>query len=242
MKTLRKKLLFIGFFILLVYSTTAFAQADTEVIISDTDNLTGGYFILYRREISYFDTNVTVVLNSSEPIEFGVCDDGDLEDWNEGGDYPIWYYNSEDVFTRTMHFILDDGDYNFCLLNWGVNTANYTLTVTITYDIANTPTSSIFSGSIIWYIIIIVVIIVALMGIFRFMRSRRRKTQQQYSQASQYDSRQIYTPYQSSTYEQPSYASQTPTPLKPLETKVCQNCGADMEGDAVFCTNCGSKI
>lgn len=236
MNTLRKKLLFIGLLILLAYSSVALAQADTETLITDTDTLDGGYYVRYREDISYYDTSLTVVLSSSEPIEFGVCDEGALEEWNDGGDYPVWYYNSEDVLTRSMTFILDIGTFDFCLLNWGVNTANYTITVTITYDPANTG-----SGNTIWYIIIGIVGIGVLIGIIMFMRSRKRKTQQ-HSQPSQYDSRQIYTPYQSTTYEQPSYASQAPSPLKPAGTKVCQNCGADMESDTVFCTNCGSRI
>lgn len=237
MKTLRKRLLVIGFFILLAYSNTTLAQTETETIISDTDTLDGGYFVRYREDISYYDTNVTVILNSSEPIEFGACDEGDLETWNDGGDYPVWYYNAEDVLTRTMKFILDKGTYDFALLNWGVNAANYSITVIIEYDPSNTG-----GGSTIWYVIIAVIVIGGLIGIFLFMRSRRSKTQQPYSQPSTYDSTQIYTPYQSPTYEQPSYTTQAPATIKPIGTIVCQNCGADMENDAKFCTNCGSQI
>ncbi len=233
MNTLRKKLLFIGFLILLAYSSTALTQADTETLFTDTDTLEGGYYVRYREDISYYDTSLTVVLNSNEPIEFGVCDEGALEEWNDGGDDPVWYYKSEDVLTRTMTFILDKGTYDFCLVNWGIHTASYTITVTITYDPANTG-----SGNAKWYIIIGIVGMGGLIGIFMFMRSRKSKTQQ-YSQTSQQDSRQIYTPYQSSTYEQPS---QAPPSLKPMGTKVCQNCGADMKNNTVYCTNCGSRI
>lgn len=223
MKILRKKLLFIGFFILLAYSSTALAQTETETIITDTDTLNGGYFVRYREDISYDDTSVTVILSSSEPIEFGTCDEGDLE---------VWYYNAEDVLTRTMTFILDKGTYDFCLLNWGVNTASYTISVTITFDPSNTG-----SLNTIWYVVIAFVIVGGLIGIFLFMRSRRNKTQQPYSQPSTYDSTKIYTPYQP-----PSYTTQAPAAITPIGTKVCQNCGADMENDVRFCTNCGSQI
>ncbi len=230
--TLRKKLLFIGFFILLAYSSIALAQTETETIITDTDTLNGGYFVRYREDISYDDTSVTVILSSSEPIEFGTCDDGDLEDWNEGGAYPVWYYNVENVLTRTMTFILDKGTYDFCLLNWGVNSTSYTISVTIAFDPSHT------SGlNTIWFVIIAVVVIGGLIGIFLFIRSRRSKTQQPHSQPSTYDSRQIYTPYQS-----PSYPTQAPATITPMGTIVCQNCGADMESDVKFCTNCGSQI
>jgi LPXTG-motif cell wall-anchored protein len=233
--TLRKKLLLIGFFMLLVYSNIALAQIEpeTETIVSDNDILNGGYFVLYRRDISCYDTSVTVILSSSEPVEFGVCDDPDLEDWNnDEGPYPEWYYNAEDVLTRTMTFILDKGTYDFCLLNWGVNPASYTISVTITFDPSNTG-----GLNTIWYVVIAVVIIGGLIGIFLFRRSRRSKTQQPYSQPSTHDSRQIYTPYQP-----PSYTTQAPATITPTGTKVCQNCGADMESDVRFCTNCGSQI
>lgn len=237
MKKLRKKLLVIGFFILLAYSSTALAQTETETIITDTDTLNSGYFVRYREDISYDDTSVTVILSSSEPIEFGTCDEGDLEAWNDGGNYPVWYYNAEDVLSRTMTFILDKGTYDFCLLNWGVNAASYTIAVTITFDPSNTG-----GLNTIWYVIIAVIVIGGLIGIFLFMRSRRSKAQQPYSQPSTYDSTQIYTPYQSPTYEQSSYTTQAPAIITPLGAKVCQNCGADMESDAKFCTNCGSQI
>ncbi len=240
MKTLRKKLLFIGFFILLVYSSTALAQTETETetIVSDNDTLEGGHFVLYRRDISYEDTSVTVVLSSSEPIEFGVCDDPDLEKWNDDeGPYPDWYYNAEDVLTRTMTFILDSGSYDFCLLNWGVNPSSYSITVTITFDPSNTS-----SGNTIWYVIVSLAVIGGLIAIYLFMRSKSKKTQQPYSQQSTYDSRQIYTPYQSPTTEQPSYTAQPPATITPIGKNVCQNCGAYLESDAKFCTNCGSQI
>ena len=160
MKTLRKKLLFIGFIILLAYSSTALAQTETETIITDTDTLDGGYFVRYREDISYDDTSVTVILSSSEPIEFGTCDEGDLETWNDGGSYPVWYYNAEDVLSRTMTVILDKGTYDFCLLNWGVNTASYTIAVTITFDPSNTG-----GLNTIWYVVIAVIVIGGLIGI-----------------------------------------------------------------------------
>ncbi len=234
---MRKKLLFIGFFVLLAYSSTALIQADTETIVSDTDTLSSMYFVRYREDISYYDTNVTVVLNSSEPIEFGVCDEGDLEDWNDSGDDLVWYYNVEDALVRTMTFVLDKGTYDFCLLNWGVNTSSYSITITITFDPSNTG-----GESTIWYVIIAVIVIGGLIGIFLFMRSRRSKTQQPYSQPSTYDSTKVYTPYQSPTFEQSSYAAQKPATIAPMGTKVCQNCGSNEENDAKFCTNCGSQM
>jgi len=236
-KTLRKKLLLIGFFILLVYSSTALIQADTETIISDADTLSSGYYVLYRRDISYYDTNVTVVINSNEPLEFGVCDEGDLEDWNDGGDYPVWYYNGEDVLVISMTFVLNKGTYDFCLLNWDVNIASYSINVIITFDPSNTG-----GGSTMWYVIIAIIVIGGLIGISLFKRSRRRKAQQPYSQPSTYDSTNIYTPYQSPTYEKSSYATQKPATIATMGTKVCQNCGADKKSYDRFCTNCGSKL
>jgi len=225
---------------LLAFSSTALSQTgtETETIVSDSDTLDGGYFVLYRRDISYEDTSITVVLSSSEPIEFGVCDDPELEKWNDDeGPYPDWYYNAEDVLTRSMTFILDSGSYDFCLLNWGVNSSSYSITVTITYDPSNTS-----SSSTIWYVIIALVVIGGLFGIFLFMRSKSKKTQQPSSHQSTYDSRQIYTPYQSSTYEQPSSSTQQPATITPIGKNVCQNCGAYLEDDAKFCTNCGSQL
>ncbi|MHA1200657.1 MAG: zinc-ribbon domain-containing protein [Candidatus Heimdallarchaeaceae archaeon] len=55
-----------------------------------------------------------------------------------------------------------------------------------------------------------------------------------------------YQPYQQSTYQppqsqEPAYQEQPTKPAASLATKFCEHCGAKIEADARFCTNCGSS-
>ncbi|MBY9002181.1 MAG: zinc ribbon domain-containing protein [Candidatus Heimdallarchaeota archaeon] len=224
---MKKKILFIGFIVLLAYTSPAFAQTETEILFTDADTLEGGYYVRYRMDISYNDVSVNVNINSSEPVDFGVCNEGGLE---EGSDL-VWYYHVENVTLKSMTFILDKGTFDFGLLNWGVDTASYSITVEITFD----PTNTGSSGSWIWYIIIGAIVVGGIVGIFLFSRSRRAKTSQSYAQP------QTYIPSQVHTY-QPTFTTQQPAVITPMGVKVCPNCGGDNEDDARFCTTCGSKI
>ncbi|MCG3226597.1 MAG: zinc ribbon domain-containing protein [Candidatus Heimdallarchaeota archaeon] len=212
------------------------AQITTSMLFSDSDSLSSGYWVRYQYEVSQSDTTVRVDLDSSEPIDFGICDKDEMEDWQDGGSEPSWYVYRTNVTLNTISVTVNRGTYDFVLINWGASTSYYDITTYESYD----PSSSF--GNNIYTIIGIGIAIFVIIGIAAFVRSRRRREApvQYQTQATQVGPYQPFT-QQPSEYQPPT-SEQTVFEAKPKGLQICPNCGADEEISAKFCTNCGGKL
>ncbi|NPD87713.1 MAG: zinc ribbon domain-containing protein [Asgard group archaeon] len=209
------------------------AQVTTSMLFNDNDSLAGSYWVRYQYEISHSDTTISVDINSSEPIDFGICDKDEMEDWQNGESEPSWYVYRTNVTLNTITVTVNRGTYDFVLINWGVSISYYEITTYESYD----PSFSF--GNKLYSIIGIGITIFVVIGIIAFVRSkRRRRTPVQYQ--TQVGSYQPFT-QQPSEYQPPS-SEQTVFEAKPKGLQICPNCGADEEISAAFCTNCGGKL
>lgn len=233
---MRKRLLFYIVFISLgLLVTSVNAQVTTDLLFSDTDTLAGGYYVRYQYDIDYSDSSIRIDIDASEPLDFGICNGGEMEDWQNGGSEPSWYVYRTNVTLNTITSVLDRGTYDFVLINWGSLTSSYDITVYASYD----PSSNFFSNNITTIIIVIVAVFAAI-GITALMRSRRRKAAPPIQYQTQTQPYQSYT--QQPTQYQPPSTDQTMFESKPKGMQICPNCGADEDMTTKFCTNCGTKL
>ncbi|MCG3221676.1 MAG: zinc ribbon domain-containing protein [Candidatus Heimdallarchaeota archaeon] len=213
------------------------AQVTTNTLFSDSDSLSGGYWIRYQYEVEHTDTTIRVDLDSSEPIDFGICDKDEMEDWQNGGSEPSWHVYRTNVTLNTITVTVNKGTYDFVLINWGISISYYDITVYESYD----PSSTSF-GDKMYIFIGIGVAVIAVIVIAAFVRSRRRREApvQYQTQTTQVGPYQPFT-QQTSEYQPPA-SEQTIFEAKPKGLQTCPNCGADEEISAKFCTNCGGKL
>jgi len=232
-----KALIYIIFISIGVSIVFTNAQVTTNTLFSDSDSLSGGYWVRYQYEVSQSDTTIRVDIDSSEPIDFGICDKDEMEDWQDGGSEPSWYVYRTNVTLNTISVTVNRGTYDFVLINWGASTSYYDITAYESYD----PSSSF--GNNIYTIIGIGIVIFVIIGIIVFVRSRRRRA----AAPVQYQTQTAQVgPYQPLTQQpseyQPPTSEQTIFEAKPKGLQICPNCGADEEISAKFCTNCGGKL
>ncbi len=230
-----KQLICIVFISLGILIFSVNAQVTTELLFSDTDTLDGGYWVRYQYEVSNSDTSIRVDMDSSEPLDFGICDGDEMEDWQNGGSEPSWHLYRTNVTLNTITALLNRGTYDFVLINWGVSTSSYDIIVYESFD----PSSGF--GNNIYTIIGIGIAIFAIIGIIAFVRSRRRRdAPAPVHYQTQVEPYQAYT-QQPSQYQSPS-TDQTLFESQPKGMQICPNCGADEDMTTKFCTNCGSKL
>lgn len=223
------------FIVCFSYSILANAETTTTDLLTDSDTLPSGYFVLYTKTISQSSTTVRVTVTSSDNVDVAICGGGDFEEWNDGGSEPYWHAYSSDVTSTTITEILDSGSYDFVIINFGLSTVSYTISATQSYEVGGSDSEP---GDWIYGLIGLGVIAI-IIGAIVFRRRRRQQLQSEpgyYQQQQQYQTYQPQQTYQ--TTEQPPYAfNQTPQGLK-----VCPNCGFNEVLDAKFCTSCGSKL
>ncbi len=221
-----KKLLFSLVLIVLALDTTILTQAKstTETIFDDSTTVQWGYIWVIEEKIPASDTSVSVTVNSDEFVEFWVADKGDADNYINGFD--IWVYFWEvDVLSETFNFVLENKQtYEFVIENYnaGMFDAYVDLTITFTYETTYT-----------WIIFVVLGVLGAGLVVYLVTRSRRKSPTSQ-----TYSSGQIYQPVMSSDYT----TQETLKPQGSALTKFCSYCGVSIESDARFCTNCGSQI
>ena len=91
------------------------AQVTTDLLFNDTDTLAGGYYVRYQYDVDNSDSSIRVDIDASQPIDFGICDGGDMEDWQNGGSEPSWYVYRTNVTLNTITTLLNRGTYDFVL-------------------------------------------------------------------------------------------------------------------------------
>ncbi|MHA1305075.1 MAG: zinc ribbon domain-containing protein [Candidatus Heimdallarchaeaceae archaeon] len=202
----------------------AFARAETktETILDESGVIfEWGYVYFVTEKTPAKNTEVEVVITSTESLVFFVSDAGDAENYANGYEIYAYVYYA-DVTHASLSFNLENKqsyDFAFDNLNDNENDATVSVRITFTYEAQNT-----------WLVWLIG--IVAVVGIVAFVSSNKKKTT--YTQ-------QAYTQYSSSNQTQTTY-SYPESDYPPVSTKYCTYCGASNEDNAQFCTNCGSKL
>jgi len=267
-KMRKTNILIVGILILLI-PLVASADTRTDLLFSDSDTLSSGYYVSYTGSISHSSTTVRVELSvSGGSVEFGVCPAGQMENWNNGSPEPSWYYHVGSTSGGTFAFELNSVSVDFCMINWGYSSVSYSISVYETYSYtpytpppsnndnpASEPTSSnvgLWIGLSIGAAFIIGVVVFGLI-----MRKRQKAKRQRQQQAYTYRTPSSFT-YQPPRPQTPSYESATTRPLyqpstpivtdsTPIVTDstpvVTDSTPTDEKfGKLSFCPSCGIQI
>jgi len=249
-----RKIVFITVVCLSFAILTANADTTTDLLFNDSDTLSPGYYVRYQDSISHSSTTVRVEIDANGPLDFGICNADEMEEWNDGGPEPTWYVYRQDVSVSTINVVLNSRSYDFVLMNFGSFTVSYDIDVYETYELSPTtgsPTGDI--GDYVYGLIGFGIILAIGIGVFAVIRSRRRRQQAPYQPPPE-----PYQPYSQQSYQQPSQyppsysqfqgpsqtepSSQPITDSSPKGLQVCLNCGNNEDANTKFCTNCGSKL